>query len=156
MGLEKIHLDNIGTILERILKSYTIFFDFSLINKGTQKINSPTKITEYDFTFISENYDRWLFIRIQDFFAHQKLIIFLNQLNVKKNINLDIESFFISELKNNTVKQKLIFKSKSEVELEKHLESIFKYLNDNSNEQLKEIIKGKTWINMPFDWGDYK
>jgi hypothetical protein len=156
MGLEKIRTDNIGEILERILKSYTIFFDFFLIQKNTQKINSPTKITEYDFTFISENHDRWLFIRIQDFFTHQKLIIFLNQLNFKKNINLDIESFFISELKNNTVKQKLIFKSKSEVELENHLQQIFKYLVDNSNKQLDEIITGKIWVDIPFGWGDYK
>ncbi len=156
MGLEKIHIDKIGAILERILKSYAIFFDFSLINKSNQKINSPTKITEYDFVFISEENNRWLFIRLQDFFSHQKLILLINQLDDKKSVNLNIQNFYISELKNNTIKQKLIFKSKSEVELKNHLQHIFKYLMDNLNEQLKEIIAGKIWIDIPFDWGDYK
>lgn len=156
MGLENINIDKIGAILEGILKCYNLFFDYTLVNKGIQKISSPTKIIEYDFTFISEKTNRWLFIRIQDFLSHQKLIIFINQLNDKKNVNLDIQNFYISELKNNTIKQKLIFKSKSEVELKKDLESIFKYLIDNSNEQLKGIITGKTWVDMPFDWGDYK
>jgi hypothetical protein len=156
MGLEKIHIDNMGTILERILKSHTVFFDFLLINKNVRKINSPTKIIEYDFTFISEINNRWLFVRIQDFFSHQKLVILINQLGDKKNINIDIQNFFISELGNKTIKQKLIFKSKSQDELERELESIFKYIMANANEKLKEIITGKVWIDVPFDWGDYK
>ncbi len=156
MELEKINLDIIGEILVRILKSYALFFDYTLIQRNIQKVNSPTKIINFDFTFISEKNDRWLFVRIQDFYSYQKLIIFINKLADKESSNLDIQNFYVSELKNNTIKQKLIFKYKSDIELEKNLGSIFKYLIDNSNEKLKEIITGKMWIDMPIDWGDYK
>lgn len=156
MGLEKIQIDSMGKILESILKSDILFFDYILISKNIQKINTPSKIVEFDFTFSSEKNNRWFFIRIQDFFSHQKLIIMLNQLNEKKNVNIDIQSFFISKLKNNTIKQKMIFKSTSEVELKNQLERIFEYLIENSDNQLKEIINGELWIDMPFDWSDYK
>lgn len=156
MGIEKIGIDLMAQILERVLKSHSLFSDYLLISQNIQKITNPTKIIENDFIFVSEKCDRWLFIGIQDFSSHQKLIIKLNQLNAKKNINLDIQEFYVSFLKNNTVKQKMIFKSTSGIELESHLENIFKYLISTSNAELIKIIKGEIWIDMPIDWGNYK
>jgi len=156
MGIKKLNIDLIGRLLERILSLNILFKDYILSNKNVQKINGPVKVTEYDFVFVSENKNRWIFIRIEDFFTYQKLIIWVNQKIDKKPINFDVQGYFISELDLKNIKQKMIFKAKTEIELEKIIEGIFKFIVNNSDEKLKGIFEGKIWIDTPFDWGDYK
>ncbi|MDZ4756973.1 MAG: hypothetical protein SGJ10_02385 [Bacteroidota bacterium] len=156
MGIEKLNIDLIGRLLERILSFNILFNDYILSTKNIQKNNNPVKVTEYDFVFVSDIKNRWMFIRIEDFFTYQKLIIWINQINDKKPINFDVLSYFLSELDLKNIKQKMIFKAKSEIELEKIIESIFEFIVNNSDEKLKGIFEGKIWIDTPFDWGDYK
>jgi hypothetical protein len=156
MGLRKIEIELIGNILEVIIKSLPLFSSFELIKKDIQEISSPTKITNYDFVFISKKYNRWLFVRLQDFYNYQGIVIWINELIKKKNTNIDLENYFISKLNNKTIKQKLIFKVNSENDLKDGLKKIFEYINEHMDNSLKKIIMGESWIDMPVDWGDYK
>ena len=119
-------------------------------------MSSPTKVTNYDFVFISEKYNRWLFVRLSDFFKHQNMVIWINELINKKHTNIDLSSYFISKLNNKTIKQKLVFKVNSENDLKDELEKTFKYINEQMDDKLKKVVLGELWIDMPVDWGDYK
>ena len=156
MEIEKLNIDLIGGLLESTLNSNILFKEYKLSTKNKQKITGPVKVTEYDFVFISDIKNRWLFIRIEDFFSYQKLIIWINLLNDKKPVNFDVQSYFITELNLKNIKQNMIFKAKSEIELEEILKSIFEFIIKNSDENLKEILEGNIWIDTPFDWLDYK
>lgn len=156
MGLRKIDIHIIGGILEVIIKSLPLFSSYELIKKDIQDLSSPTKVTNYDFVFISEKYNRWLFVRLSDFFKHQNMVIRINELINKKHTNIDLSSYFISELNNKTIKQKLVFKVNSENDLKDELEKTFKYIDEQMDVKLKKAVLGELWIDMPFDWGDYK
>lgn len=156
MGLEKIQIDRIKEILEKTLKDYSLFVNYELIKWDIQEISTPTKVVEYNFTFTSEKINRWLFIRIQDFFTYQNLTILINQVNEKKISNIDVKNYFISELKNNKIKQRMTFKSISETTLEDKIKKAFQYVMQNIDEDLKKVFEGKIWIEMPIDWGTYK
>ena len=105
MGLRKIDIHIIGNILEVIIRSLPLFSSYELIKKDIQDLSSPTKVTNYDFVFISEKYNRWLFVRLSDFFKHQNMVIWINELINKKHTNIDLSSYFISKLNNKTIKQ---------------------------------------------------
>lgn len=156
MGLNKIEIEVIGNILRIVIKSLPLFSSYKLIRKDIQELSSPTKVTNYDFVFISEKYNRWLFVRLQDFFKHQNLVIWINELIDKKNTNIDFENYFISLLNNKAIKQKLIFKINSESDLKSELGRIFLYINEHMDDKLKKVVTGELWIDMPVDWGDYK
>jgi len=156
MGLEKIQPDMISKLLQNVLKSYAVFFNYTLVRCDVRKSNTPTKTTNYDFTYVSEKNNRWLFIRVQDFFTHQNLIILINKLTNKRNVNIDVKNYFISELNDKNVKQKLIFKSNTEDNLEIALKKIFGHLMKHADGTLKKVLLGEIWIDMPMDWGDYK
>lgn len=154
--MEKFNIDVIGTYLEKIFSSNFFFKNYKLSTKNVQKINSPKKLTQYDLAFVYENKNRWLFIRIEDLFTYQKLIIWVNQIRDIKAVNFDVESYFISELNLKNISQKLTFNAKSEIELENILENILEFIVNNSDEKLKRVFEGKIWIDTSFDWGDYK
>lgn len=156
MGLRKIDIHIIGNILEVIIRSLPLFSSYELIKKDIQDLSSPTKVTNYDFVFISEKYNRWLFVRLSDFFKHQNMVIWINELINKKHTNIDLSSYFISKLNNKTIKQKLVFKVNSENDLKDELEKTFKYINEQMDDKLKKVVLGELWIDMPVDWGDYK
>lgn len=156
MGLEKIRIEFIGDILEVIIKSLPLFSSYKLINKDIQKLSSPTKVSNYNFIFYSLSSHRELYVQIQDFFKFQKITFWIrNELDVKSN-RLNLLNYFISELNNRSIKQKLVFKITTENDLEKSLKKIFEYLAICSDDKLKEVIRGKIWIDTPFDWGEYK
>ena len=156
MGLRKIDIHIIGNILEVIIRSLPLFSSYELIKKDIQDLSSPTKVTNYDFVFISEKYNRWLFVRLSDFFKHQNMVIWINELINKKHTNIDLSSYFISKLNNKTIKQKLVFKVNSENDLKDELEKTFKQINEQMDDKLKKVVLGELWIDMPVDWGDYK
>lgn len=156
MGLENVNVDLIEQILKKVMKSHEIFLNYKLVKVHTQKISSPTKIVEYNFSFISEEKERQILIRINDFYNYQNLVVWITNLESQFLNKIDVKLYFLEFLKNKGIKQQLIFKSKSEIELDEYLKHIFKYLLCNCDEQFREIINGKKWIEMPFDWGDYK
>lgn len=157
MGLEKTNIDSIGRILELIMKSFNIFSNYVLENRNIQKLNSPTKVTNYNFSFISKIYNREIYIRISDYYKHQNLLVWIRNISANNlSEKIDLELYFLGRLSNNNIKQKMIFKAKSEIELGKDIESIFEFIVNNSDEKLKGIFEGKIWIDTPFDWGDYK
>jgi len=47
-------------------------------------------------------------------------------------------------------------KAKTEQELSDFLSSIFEYLVQHMDDKLKDLLLGEIWIDMPFDWHDYK
>lgn len=156
MSLKNININSIGKVLEMVLKSEILFSEYTLNSENIQESTSPTKFTQYDFQFISEKYDRWLFIRIKDFFSHQEIVILINYLKFKKSININVKEYFISMLNKKNVKQKMIFKSNSEEELFSKLKPLFDFLVNNLDDNLRRVILGEKWIDMPMDWGEYK
>ena len=97
-----------------------------------------------------------MFVRLQDFFKHQNLVIWINELINKKNTNIDLGNYFISELNNKKIKQQLFFKIHSENDLKNKLECAFRNINEQMDDKLKKVLMGELWINTPLDWGDYK
>tara|TARA_R110000796_G_scaffold250788_3_gene380599 strand:- start:133 stop:603 length:471 start_codon:yes stop_codon:yes gene_type:complete len=156
MGLRKIEIDTIGNIIEAIIKSLPLFSNYKLVKKDIQELSSPTEVINYDFVFISAKYNRWMFVRLQDFFKHQNLVIWINELINKKNTNIDLGNYFISELNNKKIKQQLFFKIHSENDLKNKLECAFRNINEQMDDKLKKVLMGELWINTPLDWGDYK
>ena len=40
--------------------------------------------------------------------------------------------------------------------IEEKIKSFFRWFEENIDERLINVLKGKDWIDTPFDWGDYK
>jgi hypothetical protein len=157
MSLKKINIDIIASIIEKVLKSFSLFQDYSLVKEDIQILSSPTKITNYNYSLISKLHYREIYVRISDYYYHQKLTIWIRNIsNLDLFEKIDVELYFLGYLNNKSIKQKMIFSVESEKELEKELEKIFQYTIEHMDEKLKKTFKGELWIEMPHDWGDYK
>jgi hypothetical protein len=153
----EIQLEKIEEILSRILSFHPLFFGFKLIKKNIEKKHfRDTLFINYNFEFISEIKKRNITIVIQDSRTSQTVWFWIKNLENENTTPLSISDFFIKCLKNNAIKQILIFKCKSELEFEENLSVIIDYIVNKSDDQLKKVIEGKVWIEIPFDWSDYK
>ena len=156
MSLNKINIEKITQTIENIINSFPVFSNYKLIKCEVSDEKSPIKITNYDFLFTSELDNRWFFFRIQDCYNYQKLILWLNKLNDKNNVNFDIYAYFIKELDDKSIKQRIVLKVDSIEKLHDQLMNAMQYIVEKMDNNVKNVLLGTTWIDMEFNWGDYK
>ena len=156
MGIEKLNIETINKSVIKIIKSKPLFEDYTFAENAIHKIKTPKVFTQYDFILNSIEKNRWILFRIEDYFNHQKIVIWINQLEEKKAVHIDLENYFFFEMKIKNIKQKLIFKATSSSALEEKLDKALDFILATSDYRLKEVFEGRFWVNMPFDWHGYK
>ncbi len=143
-------------ILINILKSDIILQNYTFKESIVRKLSYPTKINEYSFFFFSKEAEREIDIKLLDYFSYQKIIVWIRNIGDLETEKIDIEQYYISFLKLNKTKHVLVFKSNTEKQLEFNMKKIFQYLTNNGNDNIKAVLSGNAWINMPYDWEPYK
>lgn len=156
MSLQNISIESISKSIENVIATFPIFSNYKLIKTEVSIEKTPVKVTNYDFLFVSVIDNRWFFFRIQDYYNYQKLILWLNKLNDKRNVNFDICSYFIKELGDTSLKLRRKMNIDSIAKLDDQIMNVIKYIVEKMDDNLNSIFLGKTWIDMQFDWGDYK
>lgn len=156
MSIAKIGTDDIANVIIKVTNESSLLKGYLFAEKRIQNISLPTKVTQYDFTFVSELKDRWLLVRIEDYSSYQQLIIWLNTFKIKEAVNLDVQSYFKRELKVKNIKKKMIFKAHLKSDLEIRMTSVLSFIEKNSDVIFTDILDGKRWIEIPFDWGNYR
>lgn len=139
-----------------MIKNSNLFDGYELFEQRSVEIKSPTVIFQYDNIYINKLKNRWLFLRIEDYFKNQRIIIWINKLQDKDVSNLDVENYFIKNLNKNKIKQKMIFSVDKLDDFQKTFRDIVQFIEDNSDEVLKNIFNGSLWIKQNFDWNGYK
>jgi hypothetical protein len=146
-------------IRQRVIEMFEynpLFSKFEFNSFNIQKIWAPEIGEYYDFNFISNTADRWVFLRIEDFGKQKKMVIWINFLKNKKPINFDVESYFNLYIKTVDIKGRFSFNSNSQEELIERLSENLEYIVKHSDEKLRDVILGKKWVELGFDWHDYK
>lgn len=156
MKLQNLCTNKMLKIINDKIISKEIFNGYKAVEYNAYKISSPTIIVMYDYIYINENADRWMFINIEMHSNYIKLKIELNKLLLKEPSNLNIENYFIENYKNKSISKLMSFTIKSEEDLKECLEKIFVYIDKNSDKILQEIFRGKHWRKQKFDWYDYR
>lgn len=152
MSLTKINIIEMTAAVEKTMHSCHLLSEYIVEDINVQHLTHPTIIKSYNFTYCSEAQKRKIHIRIHDFTKLQNLLLWIRNTEDNQSNPIDLEQYFIHYLKNKTVKQKLIFKVKSITELEKKIVYILHYINQYSDDRLRNIISGKEWVNVEFDW----
>ena len=153
MSLKAIPQEIVFLLLEKTIISCNLFCNYKLIKTDYKRITKPTVITQYDCYFIFEN--RKLQVRINDYFKNQTIAIWIDKLDDSNLNRFNLEYYFL-DIGIKQIKQKLIFKSNSKNKLKKKIGGILNFIYLNTDDVLKKVLSGEKWIEMPFDWGDYK
>ncbi len=156
MGLNSINIKDLTISINEVIKNSNLFDGYELFEQRSVEIKSPTVIFQYDNIYINKLKNRWLFLRIEDYFKNQRIIIWINKLQDKDVSNLDVENYFIKNLNKNKIKQKMIFSVDKLDDFQKTFRDIVQFIEDNSDEVLKNIFNGSLWIKQNFDWNGYK
>jgi uncharacterized ubiquitin-like protein YukD len=156
MGLNSINIKDLTISINEVIKNSNLFDGYELFEQRSVEIKSPTVIFQYDNIYINKLKNRWLFLRIEDYFKNQRIIIWINKLEDKDVSNLDVENYFIKNLNKNKIKQKMIFSVDKLDDFQKTFRDIVQFIEDNSDEVLKNIFNGSLWIKQNFDWNGYK
>ena len=98
MSLNNINIKDLEISINEVIKDSDLFDGYELLEQRNIKIKTPRVIYQYDNIYVNELKNRWLFIRIQDYFKYQRIIIWINKLIDKDVSNLDIENYFIENL----------------------------------------------------------
>ncbi len=156
MGLNSINIKDLTISINEVIKNSNLFDGYELFEQRGVEIKSPMVIFQYDNIYINKLKNRWLFLRIEDYFKNQRIIIWINKLEDKDVSNLDVENYFIKNLNKNKIKQKMIFSVDKLDDFQKTFRDIVQFIEDNSDEVLKNIFNGSLWIKQNFDWNGYK
>ena len=156
MGLNSINIKDLTISINEVIKNSNLFDGYELFEQRSVEIKSPTVIFQYDNIYINKLKNRWLFLRIEDYFKNQRIVIWINKFQDKDVSNLDVENYFIKNLNKNKIKQKMIFSVDKLDDFQKTFRDIVQFIEDNSDEVLKNIFNGSLWIKQNFDWNGYK
>lgn len=143
-------------IIRNELETFPIFSGYSTQRQEIQKIKSPVVATFYDTTLESKIADRWLFVRVEDFYKYQKVIIWVNFLNNRRSVNFDIERYLVEHLQIKNINQELVFKSKTDDGFKEMFKGVLEFISENIDEKVRLLLSGQFWLDMPFDWQGYK
>ena len=154
MDTSKIDIGIIIEAFEKSMKTDPVFETYNFEKYEIQNLSNPTKIVRYIFKFISN--ERQVIFHLNDFYSHITISAFVRNLKDISSNKFDIELYCIGELKNKTIKQKLIFRFNTVEDLKKNIGRTIDFLIKSMDEKLKKIILGEDWIDMPFEWGNYK
>lgn len=141
-------------IIKKIIYLNDIFVNYSLIKWDINKLLAER--IDYDFILESDKYNRWMLFRISDFGKYQKVVIWLNFLDVPKAANFDLQVYFYSNLNIHNVEQRLRFGSAKTHDFAEGLQYVLNYIMSKLDLNGKLIFEGKYWIDFPFDWHEYK
>ena len=155
MVLKKISEKSIYNIVEKSISHNSLFTDYILEDYKIRKLKSPTLVKQYNFYLKSTKFNRKVQIRINDYHKNQNLEIWIDKMD-DSNLNRFNVKYHFLNLKINTIKQKLKFKCSSENDLYRSVDGILNFINENADIKLIKIFKGEDWVDMPFDWGEYK
>ena len=156
MSLNNINIKDLEISINEVVKVSNLFDGYELLKQRNIKIKAPRVIYQYDNIYVNELKNRWLFIRIEDYFKNQRIIIWINKLIDKDVSNLDIENYFIENLNKNQIKQKMIFSVDKLDDFQRRFGNSIQFIEDNSDDTLKNIFNGNLWIKQNFDWNGYK
>ncbi len=142
--------------MEGTIKNYELFDTYEVKRSDEMTVRSPIIKTNYDLVFESKLYDRWLFIRIEDYYKYQKLVIWFNKLMHPEPVNFSLERYFAGneDLNNNEIKWVINVKTKED--LVDKIRAVIDVIEQQNLGKVKDIIKGQSWIDLPFDWEGYK
>lgn len=141
-------------IIKQIIYTNGLFVNYSLIKWNINKLLAER--IDYDFILESDKDNRWMLFRISDFGKYQKVVIWLNFLDVPKAANFDLQVYFYSYLNIHNVEQRLRFESITMHDFAKGLHNVLNYIMSKLDLKGKLIFEGKYWIDSPFDWHEYK
>ena len=156
MSSNNINIKDLEISINEVIKDSDLFDGYELLEQRNIKIKTPRVIYQYDNIYVNELKNRWLFIRIQDYFKYQRIIIWINKLIDKDVSNLDIENYFIENLNKNQIKQKMIFSVDKLEDFQRRFGNSIQFIEDNSDDTLRNIFNGNIWIKQNFDWNGYK
>ena len=86
MGLNSINIKDLTISINEVIKNSNLFDGYELFEQRSVEIKSPTVIFQYDNIYINKLKNRWLFLRIEDYFKNQRIIIWINCSRRKKHI----------------------------------------------------------------------
>lgn len=155
MSLAKISEESIYNAVKKSIVESPLLTDYILEDYVIRKLKNPTSVTQHNFYLKSSAFNRKVQIRINDFYKNQNLEIWIDKLD-DSNLNRFNVKYHFLNLKINTIRQKLKFKCDSENDLNRSVYGILNFIYENADLKLRKIFKGKDWIDMPFDWGEYK
>lgn len=148
------HGSDVIDIVKKIICSNDLFVNYSLRKWNINKLFAER--IDYDFILDSDNYNRWMLFRISDFGKYQKVIIWLNCLDVPKAANFDLQVYFYSNLNIHNIEERLRFDSIKTHDFAKGLQYVLNYIMSKLDLNGKLIFEGKLWVDFPFDWHGYK
>jgi hypothetical protein len=156
MSLKNINNKTVLKLMESTIKNYELFDTYEVKRSDEKTVKSPIIRTNYDLVLESKLYDRWLFIRIEDFYKYQKLVIWFNKLWYPEPVNFSLERYFAGNENLNKSEIKWVIKIKTKENLVDKIRAIIDVIEQQNLEKVKDIIKGQSWIDLPFDWEGYK
>lgn len=156
MSLKKINSKTVLSLMESAIKNHDFFATYVVKRSNVIVVKSPLNKTNYDLVFESRLYDRWLFLRIEDYYKYQILVIWLNKLEHPELVNFNLERYFAGCENLNCGKDIWVVKIKTEKDLVHYIKVVIDVIEQQNLERVKDIIKGQSWIDLPFDWEGYK
>ena len=71
MGLNSINIKDLTISINEVIKKSNLFDGYELFEQRSVEIKSPTVIFQYDNIYINKLKNRWLFLRIEDYFKNK-------------------------------------------------------------------------------------
>lgn len=160
--MELNEINNTDIIFEiisyKLLENIPILKEYKLVQKD-KKINTVvTEYTSYSILFSAIQFKREFVCSLIDYYSDQRMSFQIRNTEVEgKGIvtNLSLDDYITKHLGIETIDIMKLNKYEADAFNEK-LQLFFKQIVKIVDSQFYDILQGERWIEIPFDWKNYK
>jgi hypothetical protein len=149
--------DNIFELMDNYANAFFSNFKLEYTKKDTSIINSNpdylVQIIKYDSAISDIELNFRMVFYIDKTIADLRIYNRFSTFNGNNLLNFDDYFGKYKMIKDSKFK---FFLSNNLETLDAELKQLFEWLTSVTDTQLINILQGKDWVDIPFDWGDYK
>lgn len=143
-------------MLNQLKKVFDILDKYEVLKTEIQENKKITPHISYQITFLSNQLERTLVIGLVDYYSHISLTFEIKNLHKGRYYTLTISDYLKKHcnIKNSRDILSVVLSSNSD--LDSQLESLLLNLKFKLDKQFFNILEGRDWVDIPFDWDNYK
>lgn len=140
-----------------LLQLKDVFDPLNNYKVDKKEVRENEKITPYlkfQITFVSNDFEREVVTSLVDYHSHLRLFFQVKNRQEGRHYTLNLSDYLKKYCDTNESNN--LLELPSNLSLETSLGNTLSNLKSKLNKRFFNILEGKDWVEIPFDWGNYK
>lgn len=142
-------------LLKEGIDNFPILTKYTLDSKKVKKNTVVTPYTSFDLTLISKEFERKVYLRLVDYYTHQRFLVNIEHLQGHHN-TLSVDDYLHKYCGMDSSTDVTLLDNYPGSSLQDKIGNHFRFLIQKIDKRFNSILEGADWVEIPFDWHGYR